>query len=229
MQWKPIDVVEGQEFLLTREYLTQCHELLPNDYRIYAYNELREALERIDWHLFMTLTFDNPIYDLHQASSYASEFIKLYRDRRLGRRKEKIPFFTVIETSKDPKHQRDHFHIHTLIGHPNGCRPKPFDFEALKRSHHKRSWQTVCLKLLSRLEIATDVDRETKAGQFDILEVMNLQATADYMLKGMKRNNLILCGEATNIDFKSGAIQRLLGGDRRTQRLSHSAFVRKAL
>jgi hypothetical protein len=72
------------------------------------------------------------------------------------------------------------------------------------------------------------VNRETKAGQFDILEVMNLQATADYMLKGMKRNNLNLCGEATNIDFKSRAIQRLLGGDRRTQRLSHSAFVRKA-
>jgi len=54
MQWNTIDVDEGQEFLFTKEYLNQCHELLPNDYRIYAYNELRKALERIDWHLVST-------------------------------------------------------------------------------------------------------------------------------------------------------------------------------
>jgi hypothetical protein len=46
----------------------QRHELLPNDYHIYAYNELRETLERTDWHLFMTLTFDSPIYDLHNVT-----------------------------------------------------------------------------------------------------------------------------------------------------------------
>jgi hypothetical protein len=193
-----------------------------------SYHEIREILERKDWHLFLTLTFDRPVYDLYQASSYAAEFIKLYRDRKLGRRKEKMPFFTVIESSKDPKRLRDCYHIHMLIGHPGGCRPKPYDFQNLKKSYGKKSWKRVCVKLLSRLEIATDVNRETKVGSFDILEVMNLQATVDYMLKGMKRNKIILCGEATNIDFKSGAIQRLLGGDKRTQRLSHSAFVRKA-
>ena len=75
MRWDTIVVDEGQEFLLTKDYLMQCYELFPNDYRIHAYNELREALEQIDWHLFMTLTFDNPIYDLHHASIYAGEFL----------------------------------------------------------------------------------------------------------------------------------------------------------
>jgi hypothetical protein len=68
MRWETIDIDEEQEFLLTKDYLMQRHELLPNDYSIYACNELRATLERTDWHLSMTLTFDSPIYDLHNVT-----------------------------------------------------------------------------------------------------------------------------------------------------------------
>jgi hypothetical protein len=37
MEWKITDIDEEQEFLLTKNYLMQCHELLPDDYRIFAY------------------------------------------------------------------------------------------------------------------------------------------------------------------------------------------------
>ena len=49
MRLKVVDIDEAQEFLLTKDYLEQCQKLLPDDHRIFAYNEVRTILEHKQW------------------------------------------------------------------------------------------------------------------------------------------------------------------------------------
>ncbi len=217
------DETEAQ-FYYTEGKLLELNDYFPNDFTADTYYQFQHELSKHKFELFLTLTFNHPCYEEYTASSYAREFAKLYKDRRVGnRRGAKLPTFTILERNRDPEGDRDCFHLHMLLGKPVGNVPVINSFETLKL-HRKRNWLPVITKLLHKLRISTSPQRQIRVKRFSVAPVSDQGATIDYMLKRLRYKDFMMCPHSTNILFKTGNIKRWNGDESLTQRLSSSTL-----
>lgn len=212
------------QFYCTEAKLLELNDYFPNDFTTETYYEFQHELSKHQFEIALTLTFNHPCYDDYTASSYAREFAKLYKDRRVGnRRGATVPTFTILEKNKDPEGKRDCFHIHMLLGKPKGNVPVINSFETLKL-HRNRNWFPVITKLISKLRISTSPKKQIRVKHFSLGPVCDQGAAIDYMLKRLRHKDFDMCPHSTNILFKTGKIKRWNGDESLTQRLSSSTL-----